>query len=120
VLQDGTIKISTPHAFTIEAKAVFTDPDAPLQRVSGEVHTVPAPVEGKQISLFKLRHIPWANTGITLRGASVTIRALWVQPRSGTAYIYDKVTTPDNPFTRNINERWQAKSITVMLSTTKE
>jgi hypothetical protein len=93
----------------------ITDSDGTveLKRVTGEVHPVPARAAGKPNSLLRLAHAPAANTQVTVRGVSVTVRALWIQPRSGQAAVYE--TDPAKPGKRLLNERWQAKSVTVTL-----
>jgi len=88
--------------------------DIPLSRASYELHTVSAPVNG--ISHVRLKHLPAAGTTLTVRGASVVIRALWTQPRSGQAYIVDNDSAFSFPTKlRTINERWRAKTAIINL-----
>ena len=99
----------------------------PLARASGEVHAVPTPANG--VSTCVLRHLPAPNTPIAVRGVSVTVRAMWAQPRGGDAYIINPGMTlletlnmlnrvpapPNQPNIRNLRERWQARTATVVL-----
>jgi len=84
-----------------------------LRRVSGEVHPVPKRGSGKPNSLIRLAHPPAPNTKVTVRGITVTVRALWIQPRGGAANRY--TTSPTAPEKQPLNERWQAKTVTVTL-----
>ncbi|OPZ86831.1 MAG: hypothetical protein BWY76_00760 [bacterium ADurb.Bin429] len=84
-----------------------------LRRVSGEVHLVPKRVSGKPNSLIRLAYPPAPNTKVTVRGITVTVRALWIQPRGGEANLY--TGSPTTPEKRPLNERWQAKTVTVTL-----
>jgi hypothetical protein len=117
VILNGTISSDDPRY----AYFIFLKPDAsqsiddrPLQRAAGELHTVPAPMNG--ISHVRLKHLPAAGTTLTVRGASVVIRALWTQPRSGQAYIVDNDSAFSFPTKlRTINERWRAKTAIINL-----
>jgi hypothetical protein len=88
-----------------------------LTRVSGEVHTVPAREKGRANSLIRLGFSPAPNTSVTVRGVSITVRALWVQPRSGQVAVYEG--SPTAPTAKMINERWAARGVTFTLPTTK-
>lgn len=117
-------RIAVPGVFEGQSVAVDyqyrqtpTDPNSPLLRASGELYMVPAHVARKRISIFRLRHVPAPSTAITVRGMSVTVRALWAQPRSGEAYV---MADPSAPTLRTIAERWQQKAITVIIPMSKE
>ncbi len=84
-------------------------------RVSGEQHLIPHR-EVNGVSHVTLNNTP--NGAISVRGVSVTVRALWAQPRNTTARRYS--ATELLGVDRTINERWQSKSITVVLPATKE
>lgn len=112
-----TITLTLPVGMTTvsEGTFFFTPGDARLLRAGGEVHTL-TQREGK-VCRIRLRHMPEPHTAITLRGASVTVRAMWIQPRSGPAHLIDG---PQLGERAPINERWQAKSMTVILPMGKE
>jgi len=93
--------------------------DGPLWRTSGEQHTVPPP-DSRGLSTIVLKHWPENDKLLTVRGISMTVRALWTQPRRGEAYIVDPVEDPDTrdsfpTKTRPLGERWRAHSVTVTL-----
>ncbi len=88
-----------------------------LKRVNGEIHAVPIAGTGAT-SDFRLQHFPCIGAPVYLRGVSVTVRGLWTQPRSSYAHLID--TGKDFGSWRPINERWQAKSVTAILSPSKE
>jgi hypothetical protein len=68
------------------------------------------------IGAIRLDHLPAANTSIGVRGVSVTVRALWIQPRHGSAWLYDSMASwPTGEKLRSLNERWQAKTLTAIL-----
>ncbi len=87
-----------------------------LGRVSGEQHLIPLRDKASGLSTVTLNNLP--NGAINVRGVSVTVRAMWIQPRNTTARRYS-IAEPDG-IDRTINERWQSKSITVVLPATKE
>lgn len=84
-------------------------------RVSGEQHLIPHR-EVNGVSHVTLNNTP--NGAISVRGVSVTVRTLWAQPRNATARRYT-ITEPKGA-ARTISERWQSKSMTVVLPATKE
>ena len=68
------------------------------------------------IGSFRLDHLPALSSAISVRGVSVTVRALWMQPRHGSAWLYDNTTLlPPNEHLRALNERWQAKTLTAIM-----
>ncbi|HEY3377853.1 MAG TPA: prepilin-type N-terminal cleavage/methylation domain-containing protein [Armatimonadota bacterium] len=89
---------------------------APLLHITGEAHTIPPRVPGKGVSLVRLQHVPAAKTRVTVRGASVTVRALWIQQQNGPARRID--FQGEKPGT--INERWQTHQATVILPANPE
>jgi prepilin-type N-terminal cleavage/methylation domain-containing protein len=94
----------------------------PPKRVSGETHTIPAWQQGESTRTFRLRHIPAAGTLITLRGVSVTVRALWLQPRSGEVVQFSRSAIDANnklPIVTRIPDRWQSRAVTITLPFTK-
>ena len=97
------------------------DDTSPLLRVTGEVHTIPARLAGKGISLVKLRYPPAANTTVAVRGISFTVRAVWAQKRSGEARV---VTGLNNGVitetTTTIRDRWLSRQRTLVLPTVLE
>ncbi|MHB9131379.1 MAG: type IV pilus modification PilV family protein [Armatimonadota bacterium] len=117
-----TVTLTAAPAPAILRGAMFIDPASPLQQMNGEVHALPKRLQSSpSLCKFSLRHLPISNSVITVRGVSVTIRGLWVQPRSSTAFVYKGVVGGVDQFvSRTINERWQAKSVTVVLPTAKD
>lgn len=122
---DNDNQLTLTAAATVENGAYILDPDPtlPLQRASGELHTVPTGLNANGI--FRLAHFPAPSTAITVRGVSVTVRALWMQPRHGSAWLIDNSFTswpqpPLTPPTRPLNEQWQAKALTIILPAAKE
>jgi len=85
-------------------------------RVSGEQHLIPARDKTSGLSTVTLNYTP--SGAITVRGVSVTVRALWIQQRNTTAKRYSALEPAG--IDRTISERWQTKSITVVLPATKE
>jgi len=113
-----------PASLTLAAGTALIDPTSPLLRVSGEVHTIPASSFQATTALtnpasgFKLwRPLIGTHPG-AVRGVSVTVRALWMQPRTGATYTIDVGSTSAE--LRTINERWQVRSGTAVLPATKE
>lgn len=95
--------------------------DRRLVLVSGEMHVVPAKEQASHTnSRILLKFPPALNTIPTVRGASVTVRALWVQPRGGPAYTVVDGAAPDDLPERALNERWQARTLTIALPPTKD
>ncbi len=73
---------------------------APLVHAGGEQHVIAySSVSGDTTTPFigaiRLNHLPAPGTPISVRGISVTVRALWIQPRHGSAWQYgsDSYTT---------------------------
>ena len=88
----------------------------PLQRVNGEIHTITAESVTDGISRFSLQHLPAVGTYSTIRGASVAVRTLWTQPRSGEAYVVDNDSAYSFPEKiRTIGERWRGKTAVINL-----
>lgn len=95
--------------------------ESKLVRVTGEVHTVPPADAGRRATVITLRHPRAEGTAITVRGVSVTVRALWVQPRRGPATFFAASSDPaKRTSSRMINERWEAVDSTVILPSSEE
>lgn len=64
-----------------------------------------------------LQHQPVNYTNMTVRGSSISLRALWTQPRSGQAYVLTDDASPQNFPTqvRTLNERWQQRQTNISL-----
>jgi hypothetical protein len=113
----ATNPIKTGAYFVIDREV---DSDAKLLRASGEVHAVAEDPGNSARGTFKLQHLPAYRTPVTVRGVSVTVRAMWIQGRGGSAY-----TVTNQPGTaafgkRPMNEQWQAKTLTLILPATQE
>lgn len=92
------------------------DVSSVLERVSGEMHTVPPRISGKSVSIFKLNNLPAAGTTLSVRGVSVTVRVLWSEDGSSQARIFHgEVETGST-----IAERWISRQSTVILPSTTE
>jgi hypothetical protein len=100
-----------------------TDPaDTRLLKVTGELHVVPArPPAPNSLSTIRVAHDVAPNTPVAVRGASVVLRATWIQPRSAPAYTFDTTTQFNNlkGSERSLNERWQSRTFTIALPATK-
>jgi hypothetical protein len=107
------ISIPSGTALPIGTRVV----QVPLVRVNGETHAIPTPDAGEWNARVPLSHAPASNTLVTVRGVSVTVRALWAQPRNGTAVVYDTGGTIRE---RPINQRWQARAVTMLLQPSRE
>ena len=93
--------------------------ESPFVRVSGEVHTVPAPAAGQSLSTLLLAHCPAAGTPVSVRGISVTVRALWTQMHSGPAVtLQDSATS--SAVNGSIGESWLSRSATGILPANTE
>ena len=55
---------------------------------------------------------------MTVHGASLTVRALWTQPRGGAAYVVHGGADANLTNTRPLGERWRERSVTVVLPAT--
>jgi hypothetical protein len=93
--------------------AVTTSVTSATNEIHGEVHVVPPPDNTTGASKIILRKNYKAGSTISVRGMSVTVRALWIQERSGMAFEVDGKTEP--PTSRTISERWTSKSVDIVL-----
>ena len=84
--------------------------------VLGEIHSVPSATS--TVCAFNLWHPLIGSYPNAVRGVSVTVRALWVQQHSGQTYTLDD--SSPSATVRTTNERWQARSQTVVLPAVKE
>jgi len=115
------ITLLAPVTVSKDAVVVNAEHTSPLQRASGELHTLPV---GGNTGVALLKHLPAPNTSINVRGMSVTVRTLWMQPRHGSAWVLDdgfSATAPQSTWkTRPLNEQWQGKSLTTILPAMRE
>lgn len=107
--------VAVPAVYEGQSVAVdylYTPAGKTRTQMSGEVHVIPMREHGKSICVFRLNHEPDDGSLVTVRGVSATIRALWIQPRSG-----KMATITEDKLTgfRSIPERWLSKQATVAL-----
>ncbi len=117
---DSATAVTVTNVVTTAGTALPTGTtliQAPLVRINGETHAVPTPDTGDNYSAINLSQLPATNAVITVRGVSVTVRAIWAQPRNGTAVVYDAGGVVRE---RPINQRWQSRAVTMLLQPTRE
>ena len=116
------LALPTAVASNVFVGAQIVDMHSPVLRVSGEIHSVPPTNTQASVSKMTSNFNLWrplvGNNPLAVRGTSVTVRALWTQPRSGSAWVFDAPWPSPNPVA--INERWNAQSATMVLPATKE
>lgn len=115
---DGTAKtitLSSAPSAPVDLNTVITS--AQIFQSTGEVHTIPPnnAANNEWNSRVVLRNFPLGSSVVTVRGVSITIRALWAQPHNGLAAVYKNLSV----FERPLNQRWQSRAMTIMLVPTK-
>ncbi|MHB9025627.1 MAG: type IV pilus modification PilV family protein [Armatimonadota bacterium] len=120
---DDTITLAAPLTGDVSVGAFFLDPNSRLLHVHGEEHTIPGRGKNQAVCRFNLVHLPAPTNTVTVRGLSVIVRALWIQPRSGKAWVYTGANTNSGlPLysINNLRERWQAKTVLTTLPLAKD
>ncbi len=111
---DSITQITLTSTVTVAngSKIIIPDQIATNEK-HGEIHVVPPPDNSTGACKILLRNNFKVGSTISVRGMSISVRAFWIQERSGGSLHIDGASEP--PVSSNIGERWTSKTIDMVL-----